>query len=302
MRLLKNALCGLAGDKALEVRWRLSSEKPAFCLEFLQMYLTGKYGRLAAIYQLAINSCLVVFEDAQPAYVFSRDPEKGSPYGRLYAKWWRPQPQEATYFQVLKHIEKSGDTRVWFNELMDRVDRASLYSCDRALSRGISARNKTFGPSILPVLARADEIKDVFKVIKAEKKDKSVKPKIEEPAEPDAGCGAGGIKQVNSHSEFVDIVSNCRVTVVKFFATWCIPCSMIAADVERLSYEYLDATFISIDVDENEETADFCNITVLPTFQFFIRGRLMDEVRGNAVKVVENKLQSMQRIAKDMTG
>ncbi|GFO11887.1 hypothetical protein PoB_003839200 [Plakobranchus ocellatus] len=78
--MLKTALVKLPGDHTLEVRWRLSDEKPAFSLQFLQMYLTRKYGPVAAIYQRAINSCLVVFKEPQSAFVMSRDPHKGKPF------------------------------------------------------------------------------------------------------------------------------------------------------------------------------------------------------------------------------
>ncbi|GFR95952.1 hypothetical protein ElyMa_004442000 [Elysia marginata] len=40
MQLLQTALSGLPGDTTLQVRWRPSSEKPTFSLEFLQMYLS----------------------------------------------------------------------------------------------------------------------------------------------------------------------------------------------------------------------------------------------------------------------
>ena len=44
--------------------------------------------------------------------------------------------------------------------------------------------------------------------------------------------------------------------------------------------EEFDAEFVKVDVDENEETTTACNITNMPTFQFYKGGHKVDEFCG----------------------
>ena len=53
--------------------------------------------------------------------------------------------------------------------------------------------------------------------------------------------------------------------VVDFTATWRGPCQRIAPVFEKLATEMEDVLFVKVDVDENEETARVCEITVMPT-------------------------------------
>ncbi|KAK3702630.1 hypothetical protein RRG08_042619 [Elysia crispata] len=301
MRALNGALCGLPDDKTLQIRWRPNADKPAFSLEFLQMYLTRKYGPLTAIYQQAVNSCLVVFENPNSAFMIIKDPKKGSPHGRLFAKWWNPQPQDDSFYKVMKHLEKAAQTKARFNEVMDRVDRIGYISQLHSFSRALSVRNKTFGPSMLPVLVHGQNSKGMFKVITAEREELKPQEKTETSTiigststlVPDAETTR--IKNVTSNDEFKSIVLQTSLVLVKFHAQWCGPCKVIAPMLDHLSKEYTKVTFLAVDTDELEETVDFCNIVVLPTFQFYIKGRLVDELRGNAVEVLKEKLSNMER-------
>eukprot|EP00736_Rhodelphis_marinus_P011027 Rmarinus@m.12944 len=80
-----------------------------------------------------------------------------------------------------------------------------------------------------------------------------------------------------------------KLVVVDFTATWCGPCQMISPKFEELSKQVPDAVFLKVDVDDNEETASFYNITCMPTFLFFKDGKKIDDFSGAAVE----KLQAM---------
>jgi thioredoxin 1 len=73
-----------------------------------------------------------------------------------------------------------------------------------------------------------------------------------------------------------------KLLVIKFGATWCGPCVKIAPFYEELATkeEYTDKVlFYECDIDEAEELADYCDINVVPTFQFY-RGKLLEELTG----------------------
>ena len=55
------------------------------------------------------------------------------------------------------------------------------------------------------------------------------------------------------------------------------------------SGNYSGLTFIKIDVDENEEAAEACGISAMPTFQVWKGGAKVDELVGAS----EDKLRSL---------
>ena len=59
--------------------------------------------------------------------------------------------------------------------------------------------------------------------------------------------------------------------IVDFYSDGCGPCRQIAPAYKRLAKEIGQdrAVFVKVDVDENEETAEFCGIQAMPTFKFF---------------------------------
>lgn len=76
---------------------------------------------------------------------------------------------------------------------------------------------------------------------------------------------------INKKSEFNKIISESKIPViVKFFATWCGPCKMIAPVFEKLSQEFeKQVKFIEIDVDDCEGIAGNYYVSSVPTFIIF---------------------------------
>jgi thioredoxin 1 len=50
--------------------------------------------------------------------------------------------------------------------------------------------------------------------------------------------------------------------------------------------------FVKVDVDENAETAEFCGIEVMPTFQFFKGSVKVDELVGASEQALKDKIES----------
>lgn len=62
-----------------------------------------------------------------------------------------------------------------------------------------------------------------------------------------------------------DKITENGVTVVKFYAEWCMPCKSVSKIMKGISDEYSDVTFSEIDVDDNPGLAKKYKIKSLPT-------------------------------------
>ena len=79
--------------------------------------------------------------------------------------------------------------------------------------------------------------------------------------------------------QFATVGQGATPAVIDFSAEWCGPCKKIGPQFLEMS-EQFDAEFVKVDVDENEETTTACNITNMPTFQFYKGGKKVDELCG----------------------
>ena len=69
--------------------------------------------------------------------------------------------------------------------------------------------------------------------------------------------------------------------MVDFTATWCGPCKRIAPVYAQMAEELSEsAELVKVDVDENSETAQACDVACMPTFQLFKNGEVVDKLEG----------------------
>ncbi|MEM3399644.1 MAG: thioredoxin [Candidatus Micrarchaeia archaeon] len=69
--------------------------------------------------------------------------------------------------------------------------------------------------------------------------------------------------------------------VVDFWASWCMPCMMLAPILEKLANEY-NGKFIlaKVNVDENPETSARYGIMSIPSVKLFKNGEIVSEFLG----------------------
>ncbi|KAL5073922.1 hypothetical protein RYX36_012906 [Vicia faba] len=78
-----------------------------------------------------------------------------------------------------------------------------------------------------------------------------------------------------------------KLIVVDFTATWCGPCRLISPVFEEYAKEFLNVTFLKVDVDELKTVTQECEIKAMPTFLFLKKGEQVDKLVGGN----KNKLQ-----------
>jgi len=71
-----------------------------------------------------------------------------------------------------------------------------------------------------------------------------------------------------------------QLVVLDFTATWCGPCRMIAPKLEELSNNLSFVKFYKIDVDTLPEITKLHGVSSMPTFQFFLNGKMLSTFSG----------------------
>jgi thioredoxin 1 len=73
--------------------------------------------------------------------------------------------------------------------------------------------------------------------------------------------------------------------LIDFWATWCMPCQMIAPVIETISQEYTGKLKVGkIDVDKQGELAAKYTVMSIPALLFFKNGQVVDSVIGAVPK------------------
>ena len=99
------------------------------------------------------------------------------------------------------------------------------------------------------------------------------------------------VKEIKKSAEFEKLVKNSSgLVVVDFFVSWCGPCKQIAPFVLSLSQKYPTAVFVKVDCDAQEAISEECKVSAFPTFQFFLNGKRVDQMKGADEGALEKKV------------
>ena len=102
--------------------------------------------------------------------------------------------------------------------------------------------------------------------------------------------------QINSISEFEELINSEKLTVVDFFATWCGPCKMLGPVFQSVTDELnTKVNFLKIDIDQFNEIASKYQVASVPTIIYFKNGNVVDKTVGFMDSdTLKNKILSLK--------
>ena len=84
------------------------------------------------------------------------------------------------------------------------------------------------------------------------------------------------------------------ISLVKFAATWCAPCKVVAGTIKRVQPEFSTVKFIEIDVDDNPDLAKNYKIRSVPTIIIFKNSEEINRIVGNV------KIDALRKALRDI--
>ena len=90
----------------------------------------------------------------------------------------------------------------------------------------------------------------------------------------------GAIKDTTDATFEADVLQNDKPVLVDFWAPWCGPCRVVHPVLEEIDAERDDLKIVSINVDENQQTAANYEVLSIPTMILFKDGAIAKKVVG----------------------
>ena len=102
--------------------------------------------------------------------------------------------------------------------------------------------------------------------------------------------------EINSYNEFLNIIHNNPdiYIFIDYWAPWCKPCIKLFPLIEKLekNIKLKNLIFYKINIDENCECVDNCNINSIPRCSLYYNGVLLEFVSGSNIQNIGKLLNN----------
>lgn len=100
------------------------------------------------------------------------------------------------------------------------------------------------------------------------------------------------------HSEFEKLITENKLVVADYTATWCGPCRVVAPLIDQLAQEYAQSvTVVKIDIDKNPDAAKKYGIRSIPAVLVFRDGEVVENFFGSqSYETYSNTLEAQLRL------
>ncbi len=101
---------------------------------------------------------------------------------------------------------------------------------------------------------------------------------------------------INANDEsFKDILLNQDKIIIKFYASWCGSCRLIAPKFKALATKeaYKDITFVKVDAENNPQLRALAKVNNLPFFATFKDKKLIDATTSSKIDEVEKLVEKL---------
>ena len=90
-----------------------------------------------------------------------------------------------------------------------------------------------------------------------------------------------------------EVLENKGITVIDFWASWCMPCKMLSPIVDEVAEEMKDVTVGKVNIDEQQQLAMQFGIMSIPTLVVLQDGK---EVKRSAGFISKQEMKDMLRV------
>ena len=91
---------------------------------------------------------------------------------------------------------------------------------------------------------------------------------------------SGSLPEVTDANFQSEVVDQAGATLVDFWAPWCGPCRVLTPVLEEINGERDDLRVVSLNIDDNQQTAAQYEVMSIPTMILFKDGNMVGKMVG----------------------